>query len=213
MRTIVWYTHLQEEIVMQGQYWRLLTANFLHGGVVHIVMNLLGLYGLAAGAEKAHGHFAVALVFITSGYFSFMISTIFTPDIIAVGASGSIFGLLGSLYGHILQNWNQLEGPCCQLVGLVVQTVISLVIGLAPQIDNFCHVGGFYFGVLAGLCVFVTPDFDPKTGDELPISARKGFLKMVGFVVAFISMVTACAVMVYYEVGKSFTFQRLLRLL
>ena len=38
--------------------------------------------------------------------------------------------------------------------------------------------GGFYFGVLAGLCVFVTPDFDAKTGEELPISARKGFLKV-----------------------------------
>ena len=63
----------------------------------HIAMNMLGLYGLASGAERAHGHFAVALVFISSGFFSFMISTIFTPDILAVGASGSIFGLLGSL--------------------------------------------------------------------------------------------------------------------
>ena len=85
-------------------------------------------------------------------------------------------------------------------MGLVFQTIISLVIGLAPQIDNFCHVGGFYFGVLAGLCVFVTPDFDPKTGEELPISSKKGFLKMVGFIAAFISMVTAQTIMVYYEV-------------
>jgi len=189
----------QDEIVQEGQYWRLLTANFLHGGLVHIAMNMLGLYGLAAGAERAHGHFAVLLVFISSGFFSFMISCIFTPDIVAVGASGSIFGLLGSLYGHIFQNWGQLDSPCCDLTGLVIQTIISLVIGLAPQIDNFCHVGGFYFGILAGLCVFVTPDFDPRTGEELPISAKKGFLKMVGFVAAFMSMVIACSMMVYYE--------------
>lgn len=186
-------------VVERGQYWRLLTANFLHGGIAHIVFNLLALYGLGAGAEIAHGHAAVLFVFLSTGIFSFMVSCIFLPSVIAVGASGSIFGLLGALWSHIFQNWKHLDAPWCQFFFLFFQTALSLVLGLCPYVDNFCHIGGLCFGVCVGLSVFVLPDFDPQTGIAKPLGPKKTILCVVGGTTAVILFIVVFVLMTYYK--------------
>lgn len=179
-----------DKILDEHQHWRLLTANFLHAGIVHLVLNMLSVVAYGLGIERAYGHWPLFVVVIISGVFSFTVSTIFSPHMLAVGLSGSIAGLLGSVWAHLFSNWHQLPNPCFVLTVLFCETCVSLVVGICPFVDNFCHLSGFYFGLLAGLAVYTRPDFD-EMGCEQPVSTKKQIVKLLAAVTAVLSFLIA----------------------
>ncbi|HZJ83026.1 MAG TPA: rhomboid family intramembrane serine protease [Clostridia bacterium] len=135
-------------LVAQGQYWRLFSAMFLHIGLLHLLFNCYALYIYGPAVEKLYGKVKFTLVYIVSGLMGSLLSYTFSPRP-AAGASGAIFGLLGSLLYFRKERKSLFQrafGP-----GLVMIIVINLMFGfIQPGIDNWGHIGGLLGGYLMG---------------------------------------------------------------
>ena len=133
-------------LVQAGEIWRLATSMFLHIGIVHLVVNMYSLYIIGKQLESFLGRWKFLIVYLGSGILGSFLSVVVHASISA-GASGAIFGLLGSLlyFGYHYRLY----------LGTVLRTqiipviIINLLIGfMVPGIDNFCHIGGLVGGYL-----------------------------------------------------------------
>ncbi len=133
--------------ILAGQWWRLLTPILLHGSILHIGFNMYALYVIGPGLESQFGHGRFLLVYLLSGFAGNVASMIFS-DAPSLGASTSIFGLIGAQAVFLYQN-RELFGERAQaaLRSIVMIAVINLIIGLQPQIDNWGHIGGLVGGL------------------------------------------------------------------
>lgn len=136
-------------ILKAGEWWRFLTSIFLHGGLVHIVLNLLVQTKLLWDMERVHGTFRVVPIYILSGVGGMVLSAVFLPKQVTVGASGAIFGFHAVLLVDLVKNWSQVKSPKMKLLMVGISIVIAFAMGLVPGIDNFAHFGGFIVGLLA----------------------------------------------------------------
>ena len=141
-------------IVEWGQVWRLVTAGFLHAGILHLLMNCYALSILGPLLEEAFGWRKLLFIYLVSDVVAFAVSTWFSPAALSVGASGPLFGLLG--FGVIYGRFR--GGQAGRLVSQqLMQWIIPAVFMLfLPGIDNAAHVGGFLAG--AGLAMFIDPE-------------------------------------------------------
>jgi rhomboid protease GluP len=134
--------------IESGQWWRLVTPMFLHGGIFHIGFNMYALYVLGPGLERFYGKWSYLLLYLVAGVagnvFSFIFSTYNS-----LGASTAIFGLLAA-QGVFLYQHRDMFGKSAQrsLLNVIFIAVINFVIGLSPGIDNWGHLGGFVGGAL-----------------------------------------------------------------
>jgi rhomboid protease GluP len=135
-------------LIMQGQLWRLITPIFLHGSIFHIGFNMYALFYLGTTLEKFYRHRRFLVLFLLSGYAGNVISFMFSPYQ-SLGASTAIFGLLGAEGVLIYQN-REIFGSIARraLSQVVMIAVVNLIIGLTPGIDNFGHIGGLMGGTL-----------------------------------------------------------------
>lgn len=139
-----------------GQYWRLVTSMFLHGGLLHLGLNAWALYQLGVLLELLMGSPRMLLIYFVSGIAGSLASATFTQAP-SVGASGAIFGLLGALIAFLLRRRGALtpQGKSI-LVQLVGWAAINVFFGFStPGIDNSAHLGGGAAGLLLG---FVLPE-------------------------------------------------------
>jgi rhomboid protease GluP len=138
--------------VSQGQYWRLVTSMFLHGGLLHLALNGWALYQLGGLFEIWLGSVRLLAVFLLSGIAGSIASVLWTVGP-SVGASGAIFGLLGALIAFLLRRHQALTpGAKSLLMQLVMWAAINVFFGFnTPGIDNAAHLGGFAAGLLVGL--------------------------------------------------------------
>jgi membrane associated rhomboid family serine protease len=136
--------------IAAGQYWRLLTAAFLHGGVVHLLVNSYSLFVLGSLTEPVLGHVRFLATFLFSALTGSLTSWAFNGAI-GVGASGAIFGLLGTA---LYLSWRGTTAhiPPTALRSLALWTVYNLVFGfITPTIDNAAHLGGLAGGILCAV--------------------------------------------------------------
>ena len=140
-------------IVDSNEGWRLVTAMGLHAGLVHFFINMLALWFVGAAIEMSHGWMAAMVIFIFSAVGGTILSAIFLPQYITVGASGGIFGFIGACLADIIMNWKLLfsdfvteNGKKHRHVMVVVFLLLDIglnsIIGLTPFVDNFtrmCH--------------------------------------------------------------------------
>ncbi len=137
--------------VESGEYWRLFTAMFIHGGLMHLVMNL---FGLAIGATALEGvikPIKLLGLYLLSGLIASCISILWLETGVSVGASGAIFGLFGIILAFTLfkKYPEDIRGTMWMLLGLYVG--ISLLFGfLGNGIDNAAHIGGLVSGFILG---------------------------------------------------------------
>jgi membrane associated rhomboid family serine protease len=80
-------------IVVEGEWYRLFTPIFLHSGVIHLLFNMVGLWNVGVATEREFGWIKTGIIFFVSGFFGVVMSAIFVPLAVGVGASGAIFGL------------------------------------------------------------------------------------------------------------------------
>lgn len=132
-----------------GEWWRFFSSIFLHAGLVHIGLNLLSQTKMLWDLEKVHGTFRIAPIYILSGAGGMVLSAVFLPNQVTVGASGAIFGFHGVLLVDLIKNWRHVKGPKMKLLMVGVSIVIAFGMGLFPGIDNFAHFGGLVVGLLA----------------------------------------------------------------
>lgn len=139
--------------MMSGQMWRLVTAGFLHGGIVHLGMNSYVLFSLVAEVEQFYGTARLIVAYIVSTVVGFWLSTMFSASVSA-GASAAAFGLIGIMLAMALRRRSD---PLAQLVKqhYTQWLVFSLVLSFFPGIDMAAHIGGaaggFVVGAIAGL--------------------------------------------------------------
>ena len=140
-----------------GDYYRLFTCIFLHVGIVHLLCNMYSLYVIGPQIESFYGKYKFLFIYLFSGICGSILSLAFSPDnYVSVGASGAIFGLLGSLlyfgYHYRVYLGNVLKS---QIIPIIL---LNLFIGFTvPGIDNFAHIGGLIGGVFASMLMGV-PD-------------------------------------------------------
>jgi rhomboid protease GluP len=138
--------------VAQGQWWRLLSNIFLHGGVFHLLNNMFSLWLLGSLLERPVGTGRLALLYLGAGVGGSLASLAWHPATVGVGASGAIFGLMGAA---LVLAWRRalpesLRGVVFLLA--VVSGGFSLLMGfLMPGIDNAAHLGGLLTGAVLGL--------------------------------------------------------------
>lgn len=170
---IHWGADHAGKILLDGQWWRILTAMFVHGGLLHLGLNMWCLWNLGMLAEPLMGSFGVIAVYLLTGAAGNLLSTFrnfewpphdptvgaFYP--VGVGASGAIFGIAGALI--ILLKSTRLPVPPDELKKLrksvIYFAAINLIIGFSINVgtsamgagigvDNMAHVGGFASGLL-----------------------------------------------------------------
>ena len=159
--TLIAFGAMEASAIAAGDYWRLLTAAFLHSGILHLGVNCAGLFILGTQTEKVYGHVRFSALYLLSGLgasaasYALNLSRIEGSVGVGVGASGAIFGLLGGLAAFFLINRDGLgKMGRNSLTALLLLAGANLVFGLAiPGIDNYAHVGGFAAGALLGLAL------------------------------------------------------------
>jgi membrane associated rhomboid family serine protease len=167
--------------VAAGEYWRLVTSMFLHGGVAHVAMNMLLLWILGPAIERGVGPWAFAALYLGSGLTGaaayFFLGGV-TP---AVGASGAVFGLFGAWLAAGLRNRHNLQGSMMlrQIVPLVL---INLVISFLPGLNIAwqAHLGGF----VAGFAITFAWGWlgRDQTGARLAVGAVVGALALLAVI-------------------------------
>jgi rhomboid protease GluP len=133
-------------ILNYGQWWRLVTAGFLHGGLLHIGMNSWVLFDLGAQVEDVYGASRLIVVYFMATVFGFLLSTFWTAAL-SVGASAGIMGLIGAMIALGVRNRNSSAGAAMR--GMYVRwAVYVFIFGLLPglNIDNAAHLGGLAAG-------------------------------------------------------------------
>ena len=134
--------------VANGDWWRLLTAAFLHGGVLHIGLNMLAVGWLGGPVERHVGHLRYLALYVVSGLAGSAGALIATPTSLTVGASGAVFGILGALLIIEYQATGSLAGQAFTLI--VINLAFSLT---ANGISIGGHIGGLVGGVAAMLAL------------------------------------------------------------
>lgn len=131
------------ELSLHGQPWRLVSATFLHAGPQHILGNMVLLVIVGGFVEMTIGSLRFAAAYVVCGVAASLLSSWGHPDVVSVGASGAIAGLVGIVVAFYL------GGRKTGIRGAwVAQTVgINAVYSLAPDVDWLAHVGGFGAGL------------------------------------------------------------------
>jgi membrane associated rhomboid family serine protease len=138
-------------LVAQGEYWRLLTAMFLHAGPLHLAFNTLALYLFGGVVESALGTARFLAVYLVAGLFASAASfALSPPGAVAVGASGAVFGLLGAWLTFNLRR-RSLSLAQSNIQGALLLIGINLALGFTVRgVDNVAHIGGLLAGIVAG---------------------------------------------------------------
>jgi len=173
-------------VFQYGRWWTMLSANWLHGNLLHIGMNMLGLRQLAPAVEELYGTGRAWIIYIVSGTIGFAASTasIFMPGFIGklmggggftIGASAALMGLLGALIHYSRRGGSRALG---QMVW--TWAIATFAFGLLfPGVDNWAHLGGFAGGWVLS---FLLDPLKPERPEHL-IAGALGLLVSLGAVV------------------------------
>jgi rhomboid protease GluP len=172
-----------------GRWWTVLSASWLHGGLLHIGLNMLSLRQLAPQIADLFGPGRMVIIYTAGGVAGFALSTLaglLLPPIpyiggsdLTLGASASISGLIGSVlaYGH--------RSGSAQARSYATQSMIMLVFYgfMFPGIDNWAHIGGFGGGYLAAK---VLDPLKPERIDHMVIALGCLVLSFISIIVSLI---------------------------
>jgi len=139
-----------------GQWWRLLSAAFLHGGLVHLAVNMLTLADVGRLCERLFGWRRFLLLYLLSGLAGSAASVWWNPQVNSVGASGALFGVLGAVLVYMLDRRNGIEPRAMKVhaASMAVFIGYGVVNGLtSTRIDNAAHLGGLVAGVILGFAL------------------------------------------------------------
>ncbi|MFC1780509.1 rhomboid family intramembrane serine protease [Patescibacteria group bacterium] len=153
---------LYRDLVIHGEIWRMVSAAFLHIGILHLLVNSYTLYQLGTFIENFFGQKKLIATYVLTAITASFFSLIFTGGISA-GASGALFGLTGLLLGN---GWAKktyvLDLPIDERQ-LIPFVLYNLWFGMmSPGIDNWAHIGGLLGGIALGFMFDPITSFDPS---------------------------------------------------
>ena len=157
-----YFMYTKGAILEDGEYYRLLTAMFMHFGIRHIMNNMLVLFVIGDNLERALGHVKYLIFYLLCGIGSNWVSMMaHTADTMTVsaGASGAIFGVVGGLLYVVTANRGQLEDLNTRQ--LVIMIFFSLYLGYTSTgVDNIAHLSGLVIGFVLAIILYHRPARD-----------------------------------------------------
>ena len=140
-------------LVQQGETWRFFTALFLHGGLLHVGLNMLALHQAGQVVERLFGRVGFLSIYLIAGLLGNAASLWWKPGPVSVGASGAIFGVYGALLAYLLRQrgsvpvevFREMRSGTLGFIGYSLFAGFSI-----PGIDNAAHLGGLVGGMLLG---------------------------------------------------------------
>lgn len=178
-------------VLALGRWWTFLTAGWLHGSVLHIFFNVLWIRQLAPEIANLYGAGRMIIIYTVSGITGFGLSTamfllplqlpFFGGANVTVGASASIFGLLGALVHYGRRSGSSHVGRA----GLQYALIMGVMGFIMPGVDNSAHLGGFIGGYL---CSLILDPLKPERVDHLLAAV---VCLVITFVAVIASVVTA----------------------
>ncbi|MEC7838365.1 MAG: rhomboid family intramembrane serine protease [Chloroflexota bacterium] len=204
--------------IAQGEYWRLLSATFLHIGVIHLILNLAGLFIFGRLIEKEFLRFRYVIIYlfagISSSIFSYWSGSAFISidDLtncneglgsIGAGASGAIFGLLGCYAAFLMINKNVLGSNAREsLISIGILVFINVVYGAtASNIDQVAHVSGLICGFAIGWLLSPAKQMiilpDTLVEKSILVSLNRNNLSKL-FIVSFVILIIIIS-MAYFQ--------------
>ncbi len=158
-------------LVTGGEPWRLLTAGFLHAGIIHIGFNMLVLLQGGRIVERLYGHAGFALLYLAALVCGSVASLWWRQDVVSVGASGAVFGVYGGLAAYLVVQRASVPAGLVQSLRSNTATfvVYALSFGLLmPGVDNAAHLGGLFGGALASAALA-----QPLSGTALRLASPR----------------------------------------
>jgi len=145
--------------VLKGEWWRLFTAMFLHGGMTHLLMNMFSLYIVGRAAQMYFDTKSYLSIYLFSGLLGGLVSLYIHPASVGVGASGAIFGVFGALAGFFLAHRDKIASHSKAFMKDFAMIIgINLVIGFSiPSVDVSAHIGGLAVGFVGGFVLSKDP--------------------------------------------------------
>lgn len=134
-----------------GEWWRLLTCMFLHGGLMHVLANMYGLLFVGIFLEPLLGRTRYLISYLLTGILASVASIGWYDATVSVGASGAIFGLYGIFLALLLTKVFHPDFAKSFLISISIFVGFNLLMGLAGGIDNAAHIGGLLSGFVIGL--------------------------------------------------------------
>ncbi len=150
------------------EYWRILTGATTHGSIPHVVMNGYALYSFGKIFEMLSNRAHLAIVFLLSAVGGGVLSLIFAPDGLSVGASGGVLGLVSYLavYAFRRRQFISREFRKSLLINIAFILVFGLV--LYQVIDNYGHIGGLVAGAIYGFVQIPSDEYtDPRLAGSI----------------------------------------------
>jgi rhomboid protease GluP len=161
-----------------GRWWSLVTAIYLHGGLLHIIFNVLWIRQLGPAVEELYGPARMVVIFTISGAVGFLVSNLL-GHAFTIGASGSIFGLLGAMVAFGQKRGGTFGAMVLRQYGQ--WALILFVFGFfMPGVNNIAHAGGFVGGLAMGLVLALAERRAERGVDYLLAAACLG-VTVLGF--------------------------------
>ena len=154
---VLWRLGAKAPYILMGQWWRLVTAIFLHADLLHIGMNMWCLVDLGPQVESLFNSAKFTVLYLVTGVIGFVASLFLHPGGSSVGASGAILGLIGILIGASFHHGHLGKEYRSQLWRWVIYIAIF---GIFFNVDNAAHFGGLASGLVLG---YLVPEGEPVT--------------------------------------------------
>jgi rhomboid protease GluP len=137
---------------LEGQWWRLITYQFLHVNLLHLLINMWVMWTVGCRAELFYGSVTLIALYLGTGALAGLTSIVWNPDPVSVGASGSIFGILAAFIVFFYRARHEVPTSILRYwLPALLFAAYSLYSGaFQPAIDNAAHVGGFIAGFVLG---------------------------------------------------------------
>ena len=141
-------------LTMDGEWWRLITACFLHIGILHLAINMYSLLSVGVLLENMLGRAQYIIAYLVCGLAGSAASLWWHDATVSAGASGAIFGMFGLFYAWVTTAHHiSGEEKKAQLASAGTFLVFNLFMGLSGKIDNAAHLGGLVAGIIIGVLV------------------------------------------------------------
>lgn len=149
-----------------GEWWRWISASFLHDGLLHLTFNSLALFLYGPVLERALGRGSFLFLYLVSGIGGYLLSSVMSPNAVSVGASASVFGLIGAIWS-LLKRRNASDTAKRTIIWIIA---FGFIWGLQPgsNIDNWAHGGGLLTGLVLGYLLESLPP-SPKVRSGLNV--------------------------------------------
>ncbi len=141
-------------LTLDGEWWRLITACFLHIGILHLAINMYSLFSVGILLENMLGRVQYVIAYFVCGLSGSAASLWWHEATVSAGASGAIFGMFGLFYAWVITSHLIPDAEKkAQLTSAATFIGFNLFIGLSGRIDNAAHLGGLVAGIIIGLLV------------------------------------------------------------